>query len=56
MHATEAPPAAWDTVDCWTVDDETIANIDPFTYEIVRHRLGTINEEQAEALRHTTGP
>jgi N-methylhydantoinase B len=55
MQATEAPSAAWDTENCWTVDDETIANIDPFTYEIVRHRLETINEEQAEALRHTTG-
>jgi N-methylhydantoinase B len=41
----------------WTIgtDDPRIDELDPFTYEVVRHRLGQVNEEQAAALRKATG-
>jgi N-methylhydantoinase B len=48
---------ATDRLEFWEAQDEEalIAGLDPFTYEVVRHRLSQVNEEQGAALRKSTG-
>jgi N-methylhydantoinase B len=38
-----------------TVTQEQIDNIDPLTYEVVRHRLWSVTEEMGEALKRMSG-
>jgi len=38
-----------------TVDDAIVEQIDPLTYEVIRHRLWTITEEMADAIRRMSG-
>ena len=42
-------------VEQWTVTDADVDAVDHFTYEVLRHRLWQVNEEQASALRRATG-
>ncbi|MBC2637603.1 MULTISPECIES: hydantoinase B/oxoprolinase family protein [unclassified Rhodococcus (in: high G+C Gram-positive bacteria)] len=38
-----------------TVTDEQVRNIDPLTYEVVRHRLWSVTNEMGEALMRMSG-
>ncbi len=38
-----------------TVSDDSIDNIDPLTYEVIRHRLWAITDEMGEALKRMSG-
>ena len=38
-----------------TVTQEQIDNLDPLTYEVVRHRLWSVTEEMGEALKRMSG-
>jgi N-methylhydantoinase B len=38
-----------------TVSDQAIADVDPLTYEVIRHRLWAITEEMGEAIKRMSG-
>ncbi|WP_063129779.1 hydantoinase B/oxoprolinase family protein [Nocardia fusca] len=38
-----------------TVGDDVIENLDPLTYEVVRHRLASITDEMGETLKRMSG-
>src|SRR3990170_2200727 len=38
-----------------TVTDEQVRNVDPLTYEVIRHRLASVTNEMGEALMRMSG-
>ncbi|QTJ66118.1 hydantoinase B/oxoprolinase family protein [Rhodococcus sp. ZPP] len=43
------------TLEVHTVTDEQIDNLDPLTYEVIRHRLWSVTDEMGEALKRMSG-
>ncbi|OIJ28017.1 hydantoinase B/oxoprolinase family protein [Nocardioides luteus] len=44
-----------ETLEVHTVTQEQIDDLDPLTYEVVRHRLWSVTEEMGEALKRMSG-
>jgi N-methylhydantoinase B len=44
-----------DTLPLHDVDQSVVDNLDPLTYEVIRHRLTSITEEMGEALKRMSG-
>lgn len=44
-----------DSLEVHTVSQEQIDDLDPLTYEVVRHRLWSVTEEMGEALKRMSG-
>jgi N-methylhydantoinase B len=38
-----------------TVSDQQVADLDPLTYEVIRHRLWSVTDEMGEALKRMSG-
>lgn len=49
--ARSLPP----TLEVHTVTQEHIDNLDPLTYEVIRHRLWSVTDEMGEALKRMSG-
>ncbi|WIX98151.1 hydantoinase B/oxoprolinase family protein [Amycolatopsis mongoliensis] len=43
------------TLDVHSVTQEQIDNLDPLTYEVIRHRLWSVTDEMGEALKRMSG-
>jgi len=52
---TETRRIVGDAVRLHDVDQSVIDNLDPLTYEVVRHRLTSVTEEMGEALKRMSG-